>query len=171
MEAKVQRAMAQVRQAQQEAWAAKQEAALLRDELSRVLPSMSPTHAPSHHDASLLTSPMVYATDAEFAALRAEGLSARVDCLASLPEQVVQARFAEVSRRGLTDFEIECSLRRRKECVEEKYTCEGLSSEAFEAKVRSRVLQLLRVYHRQRLAVLQGHKLPPLGSLFAQLPQ
>jgi hypothetical protein len=76
-----------------------------------------------------------------------------------------------VAQRGLTDFEIECSLHRRKEVVEEKYAKDGLGVDDLGAKIKSRVLQLLRVLHRRRMAILHGHKLPPVGSLFAQLPE
>lgn len=167
MEVKVQCAMAQVAQAQHEAWLAKQEAARLEAELHRMMPRK--TAAVSVPPSA--TSCYLFADDPEFVALRAGGVTARVELMASMPDVVAQARLSEVAARQLTDFEMECALHRRKAVLEEKYASDGLSAEELAAKIKSRVLQLFRVLHRRRLAILNGHKLPPVGSLFAKMPE
>lgn len=166
-ELKLQRAMAQVAQAQQEAWLARQDALRLEMELSRLLPRRVSTLC----DPAPVPSVHLFADDPEFAAVRMEGVTARVELLAGMPEIIANARLSEVAARQLTDFEIECALHRRKAVLDEKYGGDGLSAEDLAAKIKFRVLQLLRVLHRRRLAILNGHKLPPRGSLFAQMPE
>lgn len=166
MEARVARAMEQVLVAQREAWEARQEAALLKDQLRRVAGTQSPPSPP------LAQSCLVYMDVPAFATLRAEAVSARVELLATFPAPVAESRLIEVATRQLTDFEIENALRKRQAALLEKYgTEEGLAGDELYRKVESRVLQLFRVLHRRRLAILHGHKLPPAGTLFARLPE
>jgi len=126
-----------------------------------------------------LSSPLLYADHTEFARIRAETIQARVDLLSGLSSDVAEKRLCEVQERHLTDFEVEQCLLRRKQVLEEKYmedVPEGTPTEhvltpGTQLKIQDAVLQLLKVLHRRRLAVLQGHKLPPLDSVFSSLPQ
>ena len=146
------------------AWVCKKEKA--------VRPLVQPHVAP-------VASPLLYMDHDEFARIRAEALQARVDLLSGLSSDVAERRLREVKERHLTDFEVEQCLMRRKQMLEEKYIAEvpeGTPTEnvltpAIQLKVQDAVLQLLKVLHRRRLAVLQGHKLPPLDSVFGLLPQ
>lgn len=146
------------------AWVQKKERA--------VQPIVQPHIAP-------IPSPLLYADHAEFARIRAETLQARVDLLSGLSSDVAERRLREVQERHLTDFEVEQCLLRRKQVLEEKYMdevpagtpTENVLTPSTQLKIQEAVLQLLKVLHRRRLSILQGHKLPPLDSVFAYLPQ
>lgn len=146
--------------------------AWVRTKEKAVRPIVQPHLAP-------MSSPLLYADHTEFARIRAETIQARVDLLSGLSSDVAEKRLCEVQERHLTDFEVEQCLLRRKQVLEEKYTedvPEGTPTEhvltpVTQLKIQDAVLQLLKVLHRRRLAVLQGHKLPPLDSVFSSLPQ
>jgi hypothetical protein len=122
---------------------------------------------------------LLYADVAEFQRLRSEGVQARVDMLAGVPSDLAESRLRDIAERRLTDFEVEQCLVRRKQVLEEKYVEEVLPGTLLELvftavaqqRIQDAVLQLLKVLHRRRLAVLQGYKLPPVDSVFGLPPQ
>ncbi len=122
---------------------------------------------------------LLYPDVAEFQRLRAEGVQARVDMLAGIPSDLAEVRLRDIAERRLTDFEVEQCLVRRKRVLEEKYMeevpegtpLEQVLTPVAQQRIQDAVLQLFKVLHRRRLAVLQGYKLPPLDSVFGLPPQ
>lgn len=164
-----------------------EEAQQTRQELERVSGEMQvmmkrkerATRALVQTHLSPLPSSLLYMDVDEFARIRAEALQARVDMLAGLSSVVAEQRLKDIKERHLTDFEVEQCLMRRKQVLEDKYLeevpegtpCEQVFTTQIQQKIQDAVLQLLRVLHRRRLSVLQGHKLPPVDSVFSMLPQ
>lgn len=143
-----------------------------------VQPHLTPA-PPSVVGGGFPVAPLLYADVAGFQALRMEGVQARVDMLAGVPSDLAELRLRDIAERRLTDFEVEQCLVRRKGVLEEKYVeevpagtpLEQVLTPVAQQRIQDAVLQLFKVLHRRRLAVLQGHKLPPLDSVFGLPPQ
>ena len=81
------------------------------------------------------------------------------ELVALVSQEVVSERMSEVSLRGLDDEQVFASLLSRKQ---------SMTHIDNEVKVQDSMLQLFRVLMRRKVAVLSGHRLPPLDSVFAK---
>lgn len=91
---------------------------------------------------------------------------------------VFNARLKELERRQLTPAWIEAALKYRRnqahvhllEVAEELHLPpEKVTSEVELKRIHDNVLQLFRVLHRRRIAVLRGEQLPRLNSVFSKV--
>lgn len=106
---------------------------------------------------------LLYHDVAAFHTLRQEAVYNRIEMLATAPSAVARDRLEELQVRELLDGDIETCLKLKKQAMEDRDTPP--------ARVQDAVLQLFRLLHRRQTAVLQGYKLAPPGSLFAQVPK
>jgi DNA polymerase III delta prime subunit len=84
------------------------------------------------------------------------------DLFYTLPRHTFNERYAIVEARELSDAAIFEALAARKAAMET--THELVSAQ----KVQDSMLQLYRLLCRRKIAVLQGQKLPAMGSFFAR---
>jgi predicted nuclease of predicted toxin-antitoxin system len=109
---------------------------------------------------------------------RQADLALRAMRLSCSPE-VYELRMTALQERGLTNEQIQAAVEaHRKRLQTSLYDGALVSDGTVEVevarvatlKVEDSLLQFYRVLHRRRMAVLEGRKLPPVGSVFARLP-
>ena len=97
---------------------------------------------------------------------------------AKASSDVVASRMAELEQRRLTPALIEAALIFRRDqayahalevAAELHLPPEQVSSETEVRRIHDNVLQLFRVLHRRRVAVLRGEKLPRENSVFSKV--
>lgn len=109
------------------------------------------------------TQRLLYHHVPEFAALRQQAVYNRIELLGTVSASVAKMRLRELQDRELMDADIETCLKIKKQAMEDR--------DVSPSRVQDGVLQLFRLLHRKQTAVLQGYKLAPHGSLFAQVPK
>lgn len=107
--------------------------------------------------------PLLYREVPEFSSLRQAAVYNRIELLATVSVPVAGDRLCELRGRKLLDADIESCLKIKKESMEERA--------ASPRRVQDAVFQLFKLLHRRQTAVLQGYKLAPQGSLFADVPK
>lgn len=115
------------------------------------------------YGAALPALRLLYHDVPDFVTLRQQAVYNRIELLATVSAAVARARLTELQTRELMDADIEMCLKIKKQTMEDRG--------APPRRVQDGVLQLLRMLHRRQAAVLQGYKLAPAGSLFAQVPK
>lgn len=124
------------------------------------------------------TGATLFHSSAEFEVLRQDYEYELNGLRAKASSDVVASRMAELEQRRLTPALIEAALIFRRDqayahalevAAELHLPSEQVSSETEVRRIHDNVLQLFRVLHRRRVAVLRGEKLPRENSVFSKV--
>ena len=95
----------------------------------------------------------------QFKSIENETMFKTRELIALVTPEVASDRISELHLRGLDDDQVAASLLLRKQ---------SMTHIDNDVKVQDSMLQLFRVLMRRKVAVLSGHRLPPLDSVFSK---
>lgn len=95
----------------------------------------------------------------QFKSIENETMFKTRELIALVSPEVALDRITELNIRGLDDDQVAASLLLRKQ---------SMTHIDNDVKVQDSMLQLFRVLMRRKVAVLSGHRLPPLDSVFSK---